>query len=219
MRDYGVVFDFNGTLFWDTIYQNNSWHEYLKIHDVTLSQKELEEHAHGRNAIDTFEYIFKRKVSQSEADRMTEEKEVLYRQACEKVNVELAPGCISLFNYLLEKNIKIAIATASGKSNMNYFIKKFDLLKYFKKENIIYNDGTSRGKPYPDLFLKAINSLNIPNENVIIFEDSKSGIEAANRANVMDVIIVDSNNDQFDMYNYKRITHYDQFDRSVFGRD
>ena len=219
MSNYGVVFDFNGTLFWDTIYQNNSWYEYLKTYDMTLSQKELEEHVHGRNAIDTFEYIFQRKLSHTEVDIMIEEKEVLYRLACDKDDVELAPGCISLINYLLENNIKIAIATASGKSNMDYFIEKFDLLKYFNKENIIYNDGTSKGKPNPDLFLKAVDSLKIPNENVIIFEDSKSGIQAANRANVMDVIIVDSNDDHFDMYNYKRINHFDQFDRSIFDRD
>ena len=216
MKIQGVIFDFNGTLFWDTAYQNNSWEKFLEIHNVILSPEEFKEYVHGRNGKDTLEYIFKRKISQAEANIMIEEKEILYRQECEENKLELAPGSISFLAYLLENKIKIAIATASGKSNIDYFIEKFNLYKYFDNENIIYNDGRLRGKPYPDLFMKAIDSIQVSKENIIIFEDSQAGIEAAHCAKVRDVIIVDSSEDNFEMYNYKRVSHFDQVDRSIF---
>ncbi len=215
MKKYGVVFDFNGTLFWDTDYQNSSWDEYLLLHNSFLTLEEKAEYIHGRNSKDTFEYIFKRKLSMKEVEQLTEEKEVLYRKECERNTMKLAPGVEGLLKKLKSRNTKIAIATAAGKINVDFFIKKFELLKYFKQENIIYNDGTIRGKPHPDLFNKAIAAIQVPKENIIIFEDSKAGIEAAKRSKVKNIVIVNSCKTNYSMYNYPQITHFDQFDLNL----
>jgi HAD superfamily hydrolase (TIGR01509 family) len=217
MRIEGVVFDFNGTLFWDTPYQNRSWDAYLKLHNITLTSEEKNIYIHGRNGKDTFEYLFKREFTSEEINELIEEKEVLYRNECLKNNMELAPGSISFLNYLNENGVKLAIATASGKTNVDFFIEKFDLYKFFEHGNIIFNDGAVKGKPHPDLFQKAIKSINIPNQKTIIFEDSKSGIEAARRTDVKEVFIVNSTNDNWSNYDYKVISHYDQVDRSLFN--
>lgn len=214
MKIQGLIFDFNGTLFWDTSYQESSWDEYLIKHNITLTDKEKQTYIHGRNGRDTFEYLFGRPITEQELYQFTEEKEIIYRRICLENKMELAPGVKSLIQFLLDKNIKIAIATAAGKSNVDFFIEQFNLLRYFKLENIIYNDGTSRGKPFPDLFNKAIKTLNIANGNSIIFEDSISGIKAAENANPAKVIIVNSTNTTFEDFNHQIITHFDQFDRN-----
>ena len=216
MEKQGVVFDFNGTLYWDTELQNRSWDEFLNRYGFKLSEEEKLTWIHGINATDTFEYLFKRSCSKEEVDVYTEEKEVIYRQMCLEQGMEWAPGAEDLIGFLLENDVEISIATASAKNNVNFFIENLDLLKYFKPERIIYNDGSLRGKPNPDLFNKAIESLGVPAKQVTVFEDSLAGVEAAKRSGAGNVYIVNGNDDRFLKYKYPVISHFDQVDRRFF---
>ena len=215
MKRGGVIFDFNGTLFWDSEYQESSWDKYLERHNINLTEAQKREYIHGRNGKDTLEYLFKRKLSDSEVHEYTEEKEVLYREECLKHKMELAPGAKMLLDYLNGKEIPMAIATASGKTNVDFFIDKFNLLDYFYEEHIIYNDGTTKGKPHPDLFEKAIKSLGVNKAETIIFEDSFSGIQAAINSNVASVIIVNSTKEDYSRFELPVIEHFDEFDRNI----
>ena len=216
MQKYGVVFDFNGTLFWDTKLQNDSWDHFLHKYGFNLDEEQKNKYVHGINAKDTFEYLFKRYLSVDEVYNYTEEKEVVYREMCLESGMELAPGAKDLIEYLLTNNVKIAIATASAKNNVDFFIEQFDLLRFFKPENIIYNDGTLRGKPHPDLFTKAIKVIGVPANRVTIFEDSLAGVEAAKNSGAGNVVIVNGSSDIFKSYNYQIINHFNQFSRKNF---
>jgi len=215
MEKGGVIFDFNGTLFWDSEYQESSWDEYLEIQNIKLTKLQKREYIHGRNGKDTFEILFNRKLNDSEVNQLIEEKEILYRKECLKHEMELAPGAKSLLEYLKAEKIPMGIATASGKTNMDFFIEKFNLLSYFKPEHIIYDDGSIKGKPNPDLFEKAIHRLGVKKEKSIIFEDSYSGIQAAINCNVPTVIIVKSTNENFESFDLPIIKHFDEFDKNL----
>jgi HAD superfamily hydrolase (TIGR01509 family) len=214
MTKSAVIFDFNGTLFWDSDYQEKSWLKYLAYHDITLTKEEINFYIHGRNGKDTFELIFQKEFTKEEIDQLVEEKEKLYRQECLQNPMDLAPGALDLIKYLHGEKIPIAIATASGKANVEFFIEHFALLKYFKRENIIYDDGTVKGKPHPDIFLKAIKKLSASPGNVTIFEDSVSGIEAAKRCYVKNVVLINSNI-QNDDKGVVSIANFSEFDRGL----
>lgn len=213
MKNGGVIFDFNGTLFWDSEYQEAAWDKYLERHNVSLTVAQKKEYIHGRNNKDTLEFIFNRKLSELEVEQYSEEKEIIYRNECLKYNMLLAPGAFELLNYLKAHSIPMAIATASGKSNVEFFIDKFNLLDYFAQEHIIYNDGTLKGKPHPDIFEKAISKLGVNKSESIIFEDSFSGIQAAINCKVARVIIVNSTKSDYSKFKLPIIDHFDEFDR------
>jgi HAD superfamily hydrolase (TIGR01509 family) len=215
MKQGGVIFDFNGTLYWDSKYQETSWDEYLERYQINLTKNQKREYVHGRNGKDTFEFLFKRRLSDLEIDQFTEEKEIMYRRECLKHKMELAPGAKSLLEHLKSENIPMAIATAAGKKNVDFFIEKLHLLDYFNREHIIYDDGNIKGKPDPDLFERAIRKLNINKDNTIIFEDSFSGIQAAINSQVSTVIIVNSNDENYVEYDLPVIEHFDDFDRGL----
>ncbi|SHG26098.1 haloacid dehalogenase superfamily, subfamily IA, variant 3 with third motif having DD or ED [Flagellimonas flava] len=215
MRKGGVIFDFNGTLFWDSPYQESSWDKYLQHYGISLTKAQKREYIHGRNGKDTFEILFGRKLSAVEIHQFTEEKEVLYRNECLKHKMELAPGAKLLLEELKANEVPMAIATASGKSNVDFFIDRFNLLEYFDAENIIYNDGSVKGKPHPEIFLKAMDSLGIAKEQTIIFEDSFSGIQSAINSKASTVIIVNSNDDEYLEFELPVINHFDEFDRNL----
>lgn len=211
----GVIFDFNGTLFWDSEYQEKSWDEYLESHNISMTPAQKKEYIHGRNGRDTFEFLFNRKLSDQELETYTEEKEMLYRKECLKHEMKLAPGAEKFLEYLNSEKIPIAIATASGKSNVDFFIEKLNLLDYFAEEHIIYNDGKIKGKPNPDIFNKALRVLGVNASASIIFEDSFSGIQAALKSKVAHVIIVKSTKENYSDFNLPVIEHFDEFDRNI----
>ncbi len=211
----GIIFDFNGTLFWDSEYHEIAWDKFLEKHNIKLTAAQKKEYIHGRNNKDTLEILFKRKFSDAEVEEYSEQKEILYRNECLKHGMQLAPGAVRLFEGLKERQIPMAIATAAGKSNVDFFIKQFHLLDYFKAEHIIYNDGTIKGKPAPDIFEKAIEQLGVNASKSIIFEDSFSGIKAAINCKVGNVIIVNSNNEDYSEFSFPIITHFDEFNRKL----
>ena len=217
MEKGGVIFDFNGTLFWDSEYQETSWDAYLEKYNIYLTKDQKREYIHGRNSKDTFELLFEQKLTDTEVKFYTEEKEILYRQECLNHKMELAPGATSLLSHLKSIGIPMAIATASGKTNVDFFIEKFDLLHYFEKEHIIFDDGTMKGKPYPDLFLKALEVIGAESSKSIIFEDSDSGIQAAINSGASEVIIVNSTKADYQQFNLTIIEHFDEFDRNLLA--
>lgn len=216
MNIKGVVFDFNGTLFWDTHLQENSWDRFLEKYDFTLNEEEKRKYIHGINAKDTFEYLFKRELDAAEVYRLTEEKEVIYRKMCLEHGMQLAPGAEELIRFLAGSGVALAIATASEKNNVEFFIRHFPLLNYFKREHIIFNDGTMRGKPHPDLFNKAIKTIGTKPEETLIFEDSHAGIESAIGSGAAKVVIVNSANAGYDGFSCQQIVDFSAVDRSLF---
>ena len=216
MKYRGVIFDFNGTLFWDTHLQEDSWDRFLEKYGFCFSEEEKKKYIHGINGKDTFEYIFKRELNDAEVHRLTEEKEEIYRAMCLEHGMQLAPGAEQLISFLAKSGVALGIATAAAKNNVDFFIQHFPLLKYFSPEHIIYDDGTMRGKPHPDLFNKAISAIGTKADETLVFEDSHAGVEAGIRSGAGKVIIVNSANAVYDGFSCQQITNFDEVDKALF---
>ena len=189
----GIIFDFNGTLFWDSEIQENAWKTFgKKLSGRDITDEEFNTYFHGRTNKDTLEYLKKRELTEEEVNELAQQKESIYRDLCKSdLSIfKLAPGVERYLNYLKENNIPFTIATASEINNVNFFIKEFQLDKWFDIIKIVYDDGTFRGKPEPDIYLKASEALNIQPDNCIVFEDALSGVQSAQRAGVKEIIAV-----------------------------
>lgn len=190
----GIIFDFNGTMFFDSEIQETAWREYLnKKIGRYVTDEEFKKHIHGVNAIDTFKYFLDKDIEKEEVDNLEEEKEEIYRKLClESPNFKLADGLEDILNELKAKEIPMTIATASNFNNVKFFFDHLNLDKWFDLDKVVLNDGTLPGKPNPDLFIKAAENINVPIENCIILEDSLSGIQAAKNAKAKKIIGVNS---------------------------
>lgn len=195
MNIKGVIFDFNGTMFYDGEIQETSWRTYLqgKI-GRKVTDDEFQEYVHVRNAGVTLPYFLGKKLSKEEIEELAEEKEVTYRELClaDKNKFKLANGLTTFLNYLKEKKIPFTIATASGLNNVKFFFEHLDLANWFDICNVVYDDGTIPGKPEPEIYIRAANKIGIPINECIIFEDAKSGILSAHRAGAYKIIGVAS---------------------------
>ncbi|MDF1547482.1 MAG: HAD family phosphatase [Bacteroidales bacterium] len=216
MKFKAVIFDFNGTLFWDTKYHNQAWNFFLKKHGLELTDAEKAAKIHGKPNRDIFKGLFKNTLTDDEILKMTHEKENLYRDICKNIQLELAPGANDFVNFLNKNNIQFAIATSSGWENVSFYIETLKLENWIPLENIIFDDGSFKGKPNPDIFHKAMQKIGQNPENVLIFEDSKTGIQAAEKAKAGGIIIVDSNGDDYSDFSYRKINNFNQIDRKLF---
>lgn len=217
MNYKGVIFDFNGTLFWDTLYHDQAWDEFLDIHNIKLTQEEKMQKIMGRTNQDILRGIIGKTISDEEIISMTNEKEMIYQQICLKSKMELASGAIDFFRFLRAQKIPFTIASASGIENINFYFDHLALGKWFSFDKVIYNDGTFRGKPFPDIYLLAAKRLNLKMGETIVFEDSSIGIQSAENAGAGKIFIVNSNNADYKAWLYNIIKSFDEVDRTLFA--
>lgn len=214
MKYTGVIFDFNGTLFWDTGLHNQAWEIFLDRFDIHISAEEMFRQFHGKCNRDILLEIFQGALPEEQIPEMGLEKERIYRQLCLQSGLTLAPGAISFFDFLDEQNIAYTIATASGKENVDFYFDHLGLSRWFRYDHVVYNDGAIPGKPAPDIYLKAMSIIGRKPSEVIIFEDSVTGIRAAENAHAGRIIIVDSNDDDYSRWNHQKIKSFDEVDRN-----
>jgi len=216
MEVKGVIFDFNGTLFWDTHLHNQAWDVFLQKHALVLGDDEKNQKIHGKNNSEILSGLFPNKLTAGDIERLSIEKESIYQSLCLTEEMKLAPGAEDFLDYLLEKKIPFTIATASDLYNLKFYFEYLNLGKYFDLSGIVYSDGTIPSKPNPQIFFKAMDVLGISSNETLIFEDSKSGIKGAENANAKKIIIVKSTTDDYSNWNHDIITSFSEVDRSIF---
>lgn len=191
----GIIFDFNGTLFWDSKLHLEAWRKFsTRVRSYAFTDDEMREYMFGRTNEDIIGYLLGRKPEKELTEKLGKEKEALYREQCrqDKKNTVLAPGAIEFLEYLKENNIPRTIATMSEKENVDFFIETFNLEKWFDIDKIVYADGTIKGKPAPDIYLKAAKTLNLNPKECIVVEDAISGINSARSAGIGKIIAIAS---------------------------
>lgn len=213
----GVVFDFNGTLFWDTHLHNQAWDIFLSKEGIRLSDGEKNEKIHGRNNKDIFNIVFPKQLSGEELIKLSEEKEKIYQALCLQTEMKLAPGAEEFLKFLASAKIPRTIATASTIENVDFYFEHLKLDIYFDYAKVVFNDGNILSKPSPEIFLKAINNLEITAKEILLFEDSIAGVQAAKNAGVGKIIIVDSHDEDLSKWNYRKIKNFSEVDRNIFN--
>lgn len=219
----GIIFDFNGTLFFDSEKHLEAWREFSKrVRPYAFTDDEMREYMFGRTNEDIIAYLIGRKPEPELVEKLGKEKEAVYREMCKKdyKNTVLAPGAIEFLDYLKENNIPMTIATMSEKDNVDFYIEEFQLERWFDIDKIVYADGTLPGKPAPDIYIKASKILNLDPKECIVVEDAVSGIESARGAGIGKIIAIASM-ESIEIYKNipavsQIIKNFDEIDKDIF---
>lgn len=191
----GIIFDFNGTLFWDSKLHYDAWREYSKIlRGYKFTDEEMRDEMLGHTNRHIIEYALGKKASEEIVQKYALEKEALYRKRCllNPAEFKLADGVVELLDYLKANNIPMTIATMAGWENVEFYIKEFNLAKWFDIDKIVYSNGKIPGKPAPDIFLIAAKELGLKPEECVVVEDATAGINAAKSAGIGKIVAVAS---------------------------
>ena len=115
MHYNGIIFDFNGTLFFDTDLHIQAWDTIaMRVVGEHMTKETLVQKYWGLANVDLIQRMTNNTLSTEECERLSAEKEALYRQYVKNdPSAQLAPGVIEFFNYLKQHNIPFTIASAS----------------------------------------------------------------------------------------------------------
>jgi HAD superfamily hydrolase (TIGR01509 family) len=183
----GIIFDFNGVLWWDEELQIEAWQAAARrLRGGELSQAEILQYCLGVPNQLSLEYLVGRPLGAEEAHRLTQEKEADYRALClaQGEAFRLSPGAVELLDWLAARGIPRTIATSSESVNVAFFSEHLHLARWFDLEKIIYDDGHLPGKPSPQVYLRAAAVLGLPPRRCVVVEDSLSGLAAAQAAGI-----------------------------------
>ena len=218
----GIIFDFNGTLYWDSQLHYDAWREFSKIiRGYEFTDLEMRDKMFGHTNEDIIEYAIGKKPSKEMVEKYGKEKEALYRKRCllDMDKFKLAPGAVEFLDYLKENNIPRTIATMSEWDNVEFYIKEFKLEKWFDLDKIVYSDGTIPGKPAPDIFLIAAEKIGLKPSECVVVEDAIAGINSAKSAGIGKILAIASL-EPVEFYQKMEglegiIMNFNEFDRSL----
>ena len=81
----GIIFDFNGTLFFDSHLHYDAWRLYSKkLRGHSFSDDEMRKYMFGRTNADIIEYAIGKKPDTEMVAKLAKEKEAMYREMCLK---------------------------------------------------------------------------------------------------------------------------------------
>lgn len=189
----GVIFDFNGTLFFDNDKHIMAWSEISKIlRGRGITEFELLEHFNGVPNQKIVSYLLEREGTAEELEKYSELKEEYYRKFCmeDQKTFHLVDGAVEFFDELKATGIPFTIASASIKANIDFFVREFGLEKWINPNNIIYDDGSYKSKV--TMFLDAAEKLGVNIKECMIIEDSVSGIQSGYLAGCRNIVVIDS---------------------------
>lgn len=181
----GVLFDFNGTMFQDSPFNEEAWLTFAeKEAHKQLTRDEFDQNVHGKNNRLVLEYLFERPFTKEEAIEWGEKKEAIYRKLVRSHPdaAHLTAGLSEFLDDLKQKQVPFNIATAAGKGNVDFYFEAFDLGRWFDYEKVIYDNGEMKSKPAPDFYLQSAEKIGLKPSECVVFEDSVSGIKAAHNA-------------------------------------
>ena len=187
----GLLFDFNGTLFFDSELHIRAFKKYFTEHGKEEPSAEfITKNIFGRPNPRIYGDNFNPNYTEEEWQEFADEKEGLYREFClaSPELMQYTKGAYEMLDWLKENNIPFCLATGSGMDNLSFYIENMDLGRWFSLDNIVYFDGSFQGKPEPDTYLLAAKKLGLDPSECAVFEDGTSGIVAARRAGAGAVI-------------------------------
>lgn len=218
-----IIFDFNGTLFRDYEKNNGAWVEFSKVvRGYPLTWEEMEK-LNGLNNRVTLEAIHGAPISDEQYQIWSDGKEEIYRQMCrdDVENLHLTEGAPEIFDFVVEHNIKHAIASMAGEGNINFYKEQFGLLNWFSEDLIIYDKGQFPGKPDPTIFIETMKLLNVNPSECVIVEDSAHGLTAAHLSGAGKVIAIGDKHEHEKLKSMEGvdsvITNFFELDRSMFA--
>ena len=106
------------------------------------------------------------------------QKNVFFNQVLESDGVSLFDSTIVLIQEMLQRGIKVGLATSS--KNSAVILKKTGTAPLFATvvDGIVSAKLGLKGKPEPDIFTTAAANLGVPTARAIVVEDAVSGVQA-----------------------------------------
>ncbi|EWG08337.1 MULTISPECIES: beta-phosphoglucomutase [Cytobacillus] len=186
------IFDLDGVITKSSELHYLAWEKISVKYGIPFNRK-INEKLKGVERLNSIKIILEEagmetEFSENQLVNIANEKNEIYKRYIERVTpCDVLPGISTLFQTLVDQNIKIALASSS--KNAPLLLEKLRITHYF--DYIADANFIKRGKPHPEIFLNAAQGLNADPFSCIGIEDSVAGIKSIKAANMFAVGIGD----------------------------
>ena len=176
------IFDLDGVITDTAEFHYQAWKRLADEEGIPFTRKDNEE-LRGVSRERSLELLLGgREYTAEEKKLLMERKNQYYQELIATITPDdLLPGAADLIKNLKENGYKLAVASAS--KNAKTVIKNLGLVEAF--DHISDGYSVEKGKPAPDLFLFTADKMGVLPESCAVFEDARSGIKAAQAANML----------------------------------
>ena len=184
----GIIFDFDGTLFDSMFIWDTAGEVYLR--------------SIGKEPEDDLQKILKPMSLLQSAEYIREKYHIPFsvEEIMDGVNrtvegfyfhtVEPKPGVIAFLDELYRRNIKMCIATATDRYQVEAALQRCGMLRFFSE--IFTCTEVGSGKDRPDIFRRAMEYLQTDRSTTAIVEDAYHAIRTAKQDGFLVVAVYDS---------------------------
>lgn len=181
-----VIFDMDGVLI-------DSEKEYLRINQLFLKESKvnlpIEElyFLAGSNA--KVENAFYSKVLKKPIEEVQRLSNEFYKKHPVDYKKIVKPYVHDILKWLKEKKIAIGLASSSPLENIKFVLKELEIESYFSF--VVSGEMFEKSKPNPEIYEYSVSKLGVDKKNILVVEDSSYGIEAAYKAGLSVVAVID----------------------------
>ncbi len=189
-----VLFDFNGTLYFDSDINRIAWQQTLD----ELSEGKLEFAPFYAQCIGTRNQPLVEKaftelglpLDEEQVMYWAKRKETKYYQGYCRAHKrdQLASGAAEFISGLKEKKIPYTMCTASLIENVEFYFEYLGLDRWFDIGKVIYDDGIHSNKK--EMYLDGAAVLGKPIEKCLVIDDSLQSIQGAVEAGCKQIIAI-----------------------------
>lgn len=119
--------------------------------------------------------------------KLKELKEIYFLHIINNNKIKCYKGAVKLLNELKNKNIKLAIATSSSKSETKTILKNVKINNYF--DIIATKDDVTEKKPNTEIYNYILHTLDLDTKNCISIEDSDKGIIPSMKLHIKTILV------------------------------
>ena len=195
-----VIFDFNGTLFYDTDKHISAWRRFFLEKTGSIPNEDAFKNIIiGSDNTTIFKKLLNPDITPNEVKEYSFIKENFYFDEClkDKEMFKFIDGAELFFEKLADAGIPFGVATGSTKLNIDFYMENLkSMKKWFSPDtNLVYDDMTIKGKPAPDIYLAAAKKIGVNPAECVIFEDSFPGYLSAKASGAQKIIMIEKKED------------------------
>jgi HAD superfamily hydrolase (TIGR01509 family) len=188
MKIGAVVFDMDGLMLDTERLARIAWDQAMAEWGHTIPD-EVYFRLIGRSVADVGEILRQALAADLPFEEIARRKRQYVDREIAEHGIPVKPGLHELLDWVDQAGLKKATATSTFREVALQKLRLVGLQDRF--DAIVCGDDIQRGKPAPDIFLAAARKLAIPAGECVVLEDSEPGIEAAQSAGMVPLMVPD----------------------------
>ena len=171
----GALFDWDGVVVDSSMAHKKAWEQLASAESLPLPEDHFKR-GFGKKNNTIIPDILGWSKESVEIKRLSDRKEVLYRQVVQDMGIKALPGVLDLLNFFQDQSIPCCVGSSTDRLNIETIMDIIGVRSYFS--GIVSAEDVNHGKPDPEVFLIAAERIGRKPECCVVFEDAVYGIEA-----------------------------------------